>query len=149
MNKLPFFGQSMLKYTIALIFTFPNGAVIWFTIMYPVMIVTGERMNAAVHITTIATGMILVFLWSVYEAERSDEIILRSTRLGLIFSLLLPVSSLIVLGIDEIGWIEHSDIDPFGIPKFEVFMYATCVAIIICIVFAVLSKLAYRSLDKA
>lgn len=133
-------------YISALLFSLPNGTLIWFIIMYPVSGTTGETLHPYFHVLTVSVACITIFIWSLYDSENSSEVIYRTCRFGALIALLLPVTTGIISLFWAVDLIERPEAFLAGFSALEIPVHSAATAMILILLFLTGSWLASRGM---
>lgn len=126
----------------AVLFGMVNGAIFWFSLMWFVAGSDLLQMWSGIHLITFAIGFTLSFGISAFQAEHIPEVVYRSSQLGSKAVILIPASTAFRAFRDTLLPSGKLSIGGHQFNSVEVFTLGTVIAILLFVLFSVISWLA-------
>jgi len=125
-----------------------NATIFWFSLMWFVSGTDILQMWVVVHLITFSIGFSLSFGISAVQAEHIPEVIYRSSQLGSKAIFLIPMSTAFRAISDSLLPSGNLSILGRHFNSVEVFAFATSTAILLFVLFTLISWLAEKSVDE-
>jgi len=124
-----------------------TAAIIWFSLMWFVAGSGILQMWTGAHLITFMIGFVLSFGLSVSQAEHIPEVIYRASQFGSKILILIPMSTGFRAISDTLFPSRPFTLGDITMNSVEVFTYATAVALVLFLLFAILSRMADKRVE--
>jgi hypothetical protein len=139
--KTPFFATGA-------ILSLLTAAIIWFSLMWFVAGSGMLQMWTGAHLITFTIGFVLSFGLSVSQAEHIPEVIYRASQFGSKILILIPLSTGFRAISDTLFPSRPFKLGDIKMNSVEVFTYATAAALVLFLLFAILSRMADKRVEN-